>query len=189
MQKISKFEKISYEQFKKDFLNTLGADYLMYINEIPFGFNEPDSTALDTKIREIYDRIKLPKRATVGSGGYDFFAPFEIRIECGNTIKIPTGIRVFIEDGWVLQCYPRSGLGFKYRMQLDNTVGIIDSDYVNSDNEGHIMAKFTNDSRDEKDIDVKSGDAYMQGIFVQFGITKDDNADGIRNGGFGSTTR
>ncbi len=189
MQKIAKFEKVSFEQFKKDFMNTLGSWFLVYIDELPFSFNDPDGSVVETKIREIYDNIKIPERATIGSAGYDFYASFKIHLEPGKTIKMPTGIRVKIDDGWVLQCYPRSGLGFKYRMQLDNTVGIIDSDYYNSDNEGHIMAKLTNDGTEEKTIDIKSGDGYMQGIFVQYGITIDDKAEGIRNGGFGSTTK
>ena len=189
MQKIAKFEKVSYEQFKKDFMNTLGGWFLVYIDELPFSMNDPDMSEVEEKIRKIYDNIKLPTRATVGSAGHDFYAPFKIRLECGKTIKMPTGIRVKIDDGWVLQCYPRSGLGFKYRMQLDNTVGIIDSDYYNSDNEGHIMAKLTNDGLEGKVIEVKAGDGYMQGIFTQYGITKDDDTDGIRNGGFGSTTK
>ena len=189
MQKIAKFEKVSYEQFKKDFMNTLGGWFLVYIDELPFSFNDPDSSAVETKIREIYDKIKIPERATSGSAGYDFFAPFKIHLEPNKTIKMPTGIRVKIDDGWVLQCYPRSGLGFKYRMQLDNTVGIIDSDYYNSDNEGHIMAKLTNDGNEGKTIDIEEGKGYMQGIFVPYGITEDDDATGIRNGGFGSTTK
>lgn len=189
MQKIAKFEKVSFEQFKKDFLNTLGGWFLVYIDELPFSFNDPDSSAVETKIREIYDKIKIPERATSGSAGYDFFAPFKIHLEPNKTIKMPTGIRVKIDDGWVLQCYPRSGLGFKYRMQLDNTVGIIDSDYYNSDNEGHIMAKLTNDGNEGKTIDIEEGKGYMQGIFVPYGITEDDDAIGIRNGGFGSTTK
>ena len=187
MQKIAKFEKVSYEQFKKDFFNALTERCLMDINVIPFTV-KPDEETIEKRVREIYDNIKLPKRATVGSAGYDFFAPFKIRIDPEETIKIPTGIRVKIDDGWVLQCYPRSGLGFKYRMQLDNTVGVIDSDYYNSDNEGHIMAKFTNDGHEDKIIEIEQGKGYMQGIFVQYGIIKDDNADGVRNGGFGSTT-
>ena len=189
MQKIAKFEKVSYEQFKEDFLHTLGSDYLVHINMLPLRLSGNDSSSIENAIKKIYDNIKLPKRATVSSAGYDFFAPFKIIIKSGDTIKFPTGIRVKIDDGWVLKCYPRSGLGFKYRMQLDNTVGIIDADYYNSDNEGHIMAKFTNDSKEEKDIIVSDGNGYMQGIFVQFGITTDDCADGIRNGGFGSTTK
>ena len=93
-----------------------------------------------------------------------------------------------MEENWVIKCYPRSGLGFKFRLQLNNTVGIIDSDYYNSKIEGHIMEQITNDSREGKDVSVKCGDGFIQGIFVEYGITFDDDADGIRNGGFGSTT-
>ena len=100
---------------------------------------------------------------------------------------IPTGVRVRIDEGWVLSIYPRSGLGFKFRLQLDNTVGIIDSDYYNSANEGHIFIKITNDSKEEKKVSLLSGDAFAQGVFTQFGITVDDDADGVRDGGMGST--
>ena len=138
---------------------------------------------------EVYENLKLPKRATVGSAGYDFYLPFDIELKPGETIKIPTGIRCYIEPNYVLKMYPRSGLGFKYRLQLNNTVGIIDSDYYNSDNEGHIFAKITNDSNEGKVLSLKEGDAFMQGIFVEYGITFDDDTTGIRNGGFGSTSK
>lgn len=166
---VAKFEKVSYEQFKKDWRDT---------------FNASDEEI----IRKIYDGIKLPKRATVGSAGYDFFAPIGLKIKPGKTVKVPTGIRCRIDNDWVLKCYPRSGLGFKFRLQLNNTVGIIDSDYYNSDNEGHIFAKITNDTNEEKVVSLKSGEGFMQGIFVEYGITEDDDVTGIRNGGFGSTT-
>lgn len=166
---VAKFEKVSYEQFKKDWGDT---------------FNASDEEI----IRKIYDGIKLPKRATVGSAGYDFFTPIGLKIKPGKTVKVPTGIRCRIDNDWVLKCYPRSGLGFKFRLQLNNTVGIIDSDYYNSDNEGHIFAKITNDTNEEKVIGLKYGEGFMQGIFVEYGITEDDDATGIRNGGFGSTT-
>ena len=130
----------------------------------------------------------LPKRATAGSAGYDFFSPVDFTVAPGQGIKLPTGIRVEMEPEWVLKCYPRSGLGFKYRLQLNNTVGIIDSDYFYSDNEGHIFAKLTNDSRENKTLELKAGEGFMQGIFVEYGITVDDDATAIRNGGFGSTT-
>ena len=94
-----------------------------------------------------------------------------------------------MEENWVLKCYPRSGLGFKYRLQLNNTVGIIDSYYYYSDNEGHIFAKITNDSNEDKTVELNAHEGFMQGIFVEYGITIDDEADGVRNGGFGSTTR
>jgi len=168
MQKVAKFYKVSFDQYKKDFEDT---------------FNTLD------KVQEIYDNIQLPKRATAGSAGYDFFAPIDITLKPNETIKIPTGIRVKIEDGWVLKCYPRSGLGFKYRMQLNNTVGIIDADYYNSSNEGHIFTKITNASNEGKTIEIKAGQGFMQGIFVEFGITFDDDTTALRDGGFGSTTK
>lgn len=136
-----------------------------------------------------YNNLSIPKRATIGSAGYDFYSPTDITLEAGESIKIPTGIRVNIVEGWVLKLYPRSGLGFKYRLQLDNTVGIIDSDYFYSDNEGHIFAKITNDSQEDKKVVILKGEAFMQGIFVEYGITVDDETDGIRNGGFGSTSK
>ena len=136
----------------------------------------------------LYDNIIIPKRATKGSAGYDFYIPFDITLAPGQTAKIPTGIRVWMEPNYVLKIYPSSGLGFKYRLQLNNTVGIIDSDYYYSDNEGHIFAKITNDSNEGKMLTLKKGEGFMQGIFVEYGITLDDDVEEIRNGGFGSTT-
>ena len=172
---IAKFYKVSYEQFRKDFIDT-------------FNMNEKMAQSCEEDIQRIYNNIKLPRRATKGSAGYDFYAPFPIVLDPYKTVKIPTGIRVEINEDWVLKCYPRSGLGFKYRLQLNNTVGIIDADYFYSDNEGHIFAKITNDSNEEKTVNVEAGNGFMQGIFVEYGVTIDDDADGIRNGGFGSTT-
>ena len=137
----------------------------------------------------VYSSLKLPRRATKGSAGYDFYTPFDIKLEPGESVKVPTGIRCSMDEGWVLKIYPRSGLGFKYRLQLNNTVGIIDSDYYYSDNEGHIMIKITNDSKDGKTVEIRAGEGFAQGIFVEYGITYDDEANEERNGGFGSTTR
>ena len=170
MKRIAKFHKVSWEQFEKDWVDTFG--------------EQPEE-----KIREIYEGIKLPKRATTGSAGYDFFSPLTFELKPQETIKIPTGIRAKMEDNWVLQCYPRSGLGFKFRLQLNNTVGIIDSDYYNSDNEGHIFAKITNDTKEGKIVGIPAGTGFMQGIFMEYGITVDDDVEEVRNGGFGSTTK
>ena len=106
-----------------------------------------------------------------------------------ETIKVPTGIRAKIDNGWVLTIYPRSGLGFKYRLQLNNPVGIIDSDYYGSSNEGHIYIKITNDTNENRIISIKEGEGFAQGIFFNFGITVDDEVSEIRDGGFGSTTK
>ena len=167
MKRIAKFEKVSFNQFAKDW---------------------EDTFKNTSNIEEIYNNIKLPVRATKGSAGYDFFVPIEVKLMPGETIKIPTGIRCNMEEGWVLKCYPRSGLGFKYRLQLNNTVGIIDSDYYYSDNQGHIQAKITNDTNEDKELQISCGEGFMQGIFVEYGITFDDECDKERNGGFGSTT-
>ena len=178
MKRIAKFEKVSFGQFSDSW------------NDI-FQREEKDESENRNEevIKVIYDQIKLPKRATSGSAGYDFFAPVDLTLNPGETIKIPTGIRVWMEPEWVLKCYPRSGLGFKFRLQLNNTVGIIDSDYYNSDNEGHIFAKLTNDSNEGKTVQIKAGEGFMQGIFVEYGITVDDSVTDVRNGGFGSTTK
>ena len=167
MQKVAKFSKVSFEQFNE-------------------GWQEAFGQAVE---RDKYDALKLPTRATVGSAGYDFFSPLTFTLEPGETIKIPTGIRAEIAEGWVLMLFPRSGLGFKYRLQMNNTVGIIDSDYFYSDNEGHIFVKLTNDSKENKTVIVEAGQGFVQGLFIPFGITEDDNVSALRNGGFGSTTR
>lgn len=168
MKRIAKFHKVSRERFAADWMDTFGGEAC--------------------QAEKIYDRIRLPRRATAGSAGYDFFAPAQVALGPGETIKIPTGVRVEMEADWVLKCYPRSGLGFKYRLQLNNTVGIIDSDYFYSDNEGHIFAKLTNDTNEGKTLVIPADTGFMQGIFVEYGITVDDDATAVRNGGFGSTT-
>lgn len=168
MKRIAKFQKVSYEQFTEGWIDTFGATNA-------------------EEIKTIYDHIKLPKRATSESAGYDFYAPVTLTLKPGETVKVPTGIRVEMEENWVLKCYPRSGLGFKYRLQLNNTVGIIDSDYFYSDNEGHIFAKITNDTNENKTVEIPEGTGFMQGIFVEYGITVDDDVTSVRNGGFGST--
>ena len=89
-------------------------------------------------------------------------------IQPGETVKIPTGIRAEIDEGWVLALFPRSSLGFKYRLQLNNTVGIIDSDYFYSDNEGHMFIKITNDSNEDKTLELPKGAGVVQGIFPAF---------------------
>ena len=136
---------------------------------------------------EEYLNISLPKRATSGSAGYDFFAPKEYTLLPGETVKIPTGIRVKIDDGWVLTIFPRSSLGFKYKLRLDNTVGIIDSDYFHAENEGHIFIKLTNCG--DKPLTIEKGKAFAQGVFLEYGVTYDDDSDGVRTGGFGSTDK
>lgn len=155
----NKFEKVSFEEFRKNFGKTSAAQWA-------------------------YENVKIPRRGTSGSAGYDFYLPVPVCITPGTPTVIPTGIRVRIDPGWFLMCVPRSGLGFKHGLRLRNTLGIIDSDYYFADNEGHIMASITS----EVPVSLKEGDRFMQGIFLPYGITEDDDPiKQERHGGFGST--
>lgn len=168
MNRVAKFHKVSFARFFEDYTDTFGA-------------------MDEAQVRAVYDRISLPVRATSGSAGYDFFSTRALVLKPNETVKIPTGIRAEMQADYVLMLYPRSGLGFKYRLQLNNTVGVIDSDYFFSDNEGHIFVKITNDSNEGKVLELAEGAGFAQGIFMPFGITVDDETEAVRNGGFGST--
>jgi dUTP pyrophosphatase len=177
MKRVAKFEKVSYAQFKKDWLDTFSNKY-----------NDWDEDAIDRIVKDIYDSIKLPTRSTTGSAGHDFHCPYNFMIPVNESIKIPTGIKCYMEEGWVLQCYPRSSHGFKYGLHLANGVGIVDQDYYNNaSNEGHIFIKIVNDSVLAKTIELETGSAFCQGLFIPFGVTYDDNVNDMRSGGIGST--
>lgn len=170
MQKVAKFEKVSKEQFIGDFSETFPIN------------GEP----IDKKIIElIYNDIQLPKRSTKDSMGYDIHSTLSFTLNPKESIKIPTGLRCKMEEGWGMFIMARSGIGFKYFARTANIIPVIDGDYYYSDNEGHIWIKI----RNEGNIvwKVKESDKIAQAIFVPYGITYDDNVNTIRNGGFGST--
>ena len=169
MHRVGEFEKVSYGQYCDVMAESIAYDDVQRVLE------------------ESYNALELPTRSTSGSAGYDFKSPISFSLEPNQSIKLPTGIRVKIKEGWWLGCLPRSGLGFKYRLQLDNVLGVIDTDYYFSDNEGHIFAKLTNDGKEGKIVHINAGDGFMQGIFLPYGVTYSDEADGVRNGGMGST--
>ena len=160
---IGHFEKVSKEQFAKDLKEILDLD------------------------ENHYDDIVLPRRATSGSAGYDFTSPVDITIKPGEMVKVPSGIRCYIEDGYVLNIYPRSSLGFKYQMALANTTGIIDADYYNALNEGHIIVALVN--RGNKDIVISKGDRFVQGVFFKFYTVEEEEITDKRTGGFGSSNK
>lgn len=160
---MNKFHKVSEKQFKEGVENNLTVDCS-------------------------YEDVIIPKRSTKYSAGYDFISPLDFTLKEGETITIPTGIKVELDKDKFLALVPRSGLGFKYRCQLDNTIGIIDSDYYNNaKNEGHIFVRITNDSKNGKVMTVEKGKAFCQGIILKYYTVEDDTADGIREGGMGST--
>lgn len=187
--RVARFEKVSFEEFLAAY-TPIWIETQRIIKNIPngesFGYSEDE---LKKQALEIWEGIELPKRSTKGSAGYDFFFPYgHTEIPAGASLMIPTGIKAYIEPNWVLFEVPRSSLGMNYRIQFDNTIGIIDSDYYNnSKNEGHIFVKITNDSRDGLTCVFETQCKYCQGIFVPFGITYDDDVDTVREGGLGST--
>lgn len=168
---MSKFMKVSFKQFEKDYKAIFGDE----VN--------------DEDIRQMYDNIKLPVRATAGSAGYDFFAPFTMQVRSYNELLIPTGIRVKLEPDEFLMIAPRSGLGFKHYWRLSNTIAIVDRDYIDAKNEGHIMIKIRVENHEDDTVTVRTGEGFAQGIILKYGITEDDNATEKRVGGFGSTTK
>lgn len=170
LERIAKFEKVSFEQFKNDLMDTFESyrDYKMLGD-----------------VDEIYDNIKLPTRSTSHSAGYDISIPYDVKLEPGETIKIPTGIRCYMDNNYVMLVYVRSSVGIKKRCILLNGTGVIDSDYYNADNEGHMFIALKNDG--DKSVTFEAGDRICQAVFVPFGITVDDEADGARTGGIGST--
>ena len=169
MATIAAFERVSEARFLRDWRDAIGGD--------------------EAAAKAVYASVRLPERATAGSAGYDFFAPADFTLRPGESLRLPTGIRVKIENGWMLALFPRSGLGFRYRLQLDNTVGIVDSDYYFADNEGHILIQLTNGSTENKTLAVRAGEGFAQGVFLPFGLAAGDQAHSPRRGGFGSTTK
>lgn len=171
MERVAEFYKVSYEQFKKDYIE---------LNK--------DKPCDEATIKDIYDNIKLPKRATTGSAGYDFYLPYAIEMQAGEQLMIPTGIRFECQPDYAMLFMSKSGLGSKSRLQLNTCISLIDSDYFYSDNEGHILARIIHDSRDAGAVlSLPAGKSFLQGVFIKFGITKSDDVSGKRNGGFGST--
>ena len=154
-----KFEKISFEQFKKDIKDD----------------------------KELYENYLLPTRSTKKSAGYDIRSLEEYTLKPGESKAFTTGLKVSMNDDEVFNLYIRSSLGYKYNVTLTNGVGVIDSDYYNnSDNEGHIYVSLQNEG--DKEYVIRKGTAYCQGIFLKY-FTCGDKVEEIRNGGIGSTDK
>lgn len=140
------FEKISYEQFKKDVC---------------------DDEAL-------YREYKLPARSSSKTAGYDFYLLEDLVLAPGEIVKLPTGVKARFLDDEALLLIVRSGTGFKYNIRLCNQVGVIDADYYNNpNNEGHMWVKLQNES--DKQLEFKKGDALVQGMFIKYLVTDSDN--------------
>lgn len=145
------FEKISFEQFRKDVTN----DY-----------NE-------------YENYKLPSRDSIKTAGYDIFLLSDIELKPGEIKKIPTGIKSHFEDDEVLLLIVRSSMGFKYNVRMCNQTGVVDADYYNNeDNEGHIWIRIQNEGNEV--FRLKKGEAIVQGIFLKYLSTEIDSNRNIK---------
>ena len=141
-----KFEKISFEQFKKDISDDI----------------------------ELYNAFRMPARETIGAAGYDFFSLSDFVIKPGETKKLPTGVKVLMENDEFLAIVVKGGQGFSYNVRLINQVGVVDKDFYNNPgNEGHIWIGLKNEGN--KDYVVNKGDGIAQGIFIKYLITDDDS--------------
>ena len=133
------------------------------------------------------ERPILPKRQTKHSAGYDFYAFEDIVIPAHGEAGTRTGIKVCMPADEHLESHIRSSYGIKKGLMLNNCVGIIDADYYNNpDNEGEIMARLRNFT--DHEVVIERGDRFMQGIFTKHYLVDNDNADGERVGGVGSTS-
>ncbi len=156
-----KFEKISFKQWKKD-INTS---------------------------REEYDSLELPKRQTKYSAGYDFKSPVDCVIHPGEVVKIPTGIKIRMNEDEMMMLVVRSSTGFKYNVRMTNQVGIFESDFYNNEtNEGHAMVSLQNEGKE--DFVIHKGDRIVQGIFVKFlTVDEEEEITTVRKGSIGSTNK
>ena len=132
------------------------------------------------------ERITLPKRATKHSARYDFINPERVTIEPNEIKYVKTGIKAQMEQDEVLLLYNRSSNPKKKGLTIANSVGVIDSDYYNNeDNEGEIAFAFRNIT--DKPVTLEVAEKLGQGVFTKFLLVEDDNAEGERTGGFGSS--
>ena len=138
------------------------------------------------KVSRIEGEIELPKRSTAKSAGYDFFVPEDTICKSHEITMVKSGVKAYFPDDETLLLFNRSSNPKKKGLIILNGVGVVDADYAdNEDNEGEIAGLFYNML--DEDVVLKKGDKMMQGIFVVYGTTFDDKADGERTGGFGST--
>lgn len=134
--------------------------------------------------------IHLPIRKTRHSACYDIEAAEDIVLPSYQKgmkpTLIPTGLKAYMKEDEVLLFVPRSSGPKKQGILFPHSVGVIDSDYYeNPDNDGHIYVQCIN--LKEEDVAIKKGDTVAQGMFQKYLIVDDDQAEGARTGGFGST--
>ncbi|MDO4667609.1 MAG: dUTP diphosphatase [Streptococcus sp.] len=128
----------------------------------------------------------LPKRETQHAAGYDLKVAKHTKIAPKEIKLVPTGVKAYMQENEVLYLYDRSSNPRKKGLVLINSVGVIDGDYYNNEaNEGHIFAQMQNIT--DKEVVLEAGERIVQAVFAPFLIIDNDDATGLRTGGFGST--
>lgn len=146
----------------------------------------PVKDSMIEKISGFEQEFFIPQRATNKSAGYDFKTPVSFSIHSGQTYKVYTNIKAFMQDDEYLDLNIRSSMGMKKNLRIKNCTGIIDADYFsNESNDGNIIIALKNEGQV---IFIERGEKIAQGIFKKYLITTDDNpVKQIRTGGIGST--
>lgn len=128
----------------------------------------------------------LPARGSSYSAGYDFYMPYDLEIEPGETVIVFTDVKCYLEHNKVLMLFPRSSMASRMGLVLANVIGVIDADYYsNQDNDGNIGIPLKNTSN--KTIKLERFDRICQGIILTYDVCDNDHTNIARKGGFGST--
>lgn len=131
--------------------------------------------------------VVIPRRETLYSAGYDIAAIETVEIKPQDIVLVSTGLKAYMPEDEVLKIYLRSSIPKKKGLLMANSVGIIDSDYYNNENnDGHIMIPLYNFSK--RLVIINKGEKIAQGIFTKYLLSDNDNPNNqIRKGGFGSS--
>lgn len=169
-----RFEKVTLQTFKQE------------LRKYGFGWMP------ENEIETAWNNIKIPRRATKGSAGYDVEAPIEFHILPHDKVIVPSGLKAYFPPEQIgthyLALFDRSSLSIKRGVNLTNQTAIIDSDYYGSEeNEGCMLIALTNTN--DHVVKFQAGERVVQGIICRHEVTDDDDADGIRHGGVGSSGR
>jgi dUTP pyrophosphatase len=134
------------------------------------------------KVNEELD-TKLPERQTKASAGYDFYVIEDVEIPAYGTVMLPTNVKAYMQEDEVLMLYARSSLAIKRGLILQNTTGIIDSDFF--PHEIKVALRNTTD----KPVKLLKNERCAQGIFLKYLVSDNGNLDNTRDGGIGSTRK
>lgn len=146
--RIGEFVKISFEQFKKDCKGTFGSEITLL---------------------RAWEQIQLPKRKMDTCAGYDIRSPFSAKIMPESSLIIPTGLRVQLSEGWLMNYIPYYALKDGFKIKLNSVDGIIDGYFFeNSAHQGHIMFRVRVEGN--KPLNLAAGEVFAQGVFCPYGL-------------------